>query len=291
VEQILLSIGKIAEQNANEEWSLADETPALKLPSLKISTPKINDVSVNKTAIEESFTVNAINNNSYGGANYNEVNAAFNKLKTNVPSALSDAINGALASLSSSFDSKDLESSINKFFTDFKRFLDTELKTAFTAMQTVERRSRLLWWKEAVYSQQLEKSYREIERELRPIVMAYDLYEQLPNITPINVDYLLRDTLFQLNDKSDETTKFSDILSAIETSPNKLLLQNCFNEIEMKEKKRISVTDFIYLLVKGEVETKNILKHTGISPEKNVTPCDLSVMVLHDLLSNRIAKS
>ncbi|KAA6333528.1 hypothetical protein EZS27_018075 [termite gut metagenome] len=292
VKQILLSIGGVAEQNANKEWSLADEIPTLKLPALKIAPIKVNKPEIKADILTSAFETTPIVNQYQSCPSYTSVSNAFNQLKTNVPSALSVAINDALTSLVSSFDSKELELSINKFFTDFKKSLDAELKASFTAMQAVERRSRLLWWKEASYSQHLEKSYREIDRELRPIVMAYDLYEQLPDITPVSVDYLLRDTLFQLNDKSNETIKFSDALSAIETSAYKSLLQGCFNGIKIEDKeRRISITNFIYLLVREKINAKDVLKHTGIDPQKNVTPCDLSVMILHDLLSNRIAES
>jgi hypothetical protein len=288
VEKILLNTGGIAEENANNEWALGNDIPELKLPNLKISSPKIGDISINKSELEKSFVVSTINSNNYGGA----TNAAFTQLKTAVPSAISSAIDTAFKSLTTSLDFKDFDSSINKFFIDFKKSLDKELKSAFISMQAVERRSRLLWWKEALYSQHLKKSYREIDKELRPVVMAFDLFGQLPNITPVSVDYLLRDTLFQLNDKTDDAVKFSDLLSAIEKSSNKTSLNSCFNgqEIENKDR-RITITDFIYLLVEGEVKSNDLLKHTGIDPKKTVTPCYLSVMVLHDLLSNRIAES
>ena len=266
--------------------------PELKLPTLKLMAPKIDEISVTKTSIEKSFDISPINTTSYSGANHIETNAAFTKLKTEVPSAISNTINTAFKNLATGLNFKDFDASISKFFADFKKSLDRELKVTFIAMQAVERRSRLLWWKQALYSQHLKKSYREIDRELRPIVMAFDLYNQLPCITPVSVDYLLRDALFQLNDKTDEAVKFSDILSAIENNSNKVLLEGSFNGNEVNNKdRRITISDFIYLLVKGEVKTKDLLKFTGIDPKKTVTSCDLSVMILHDLLCNRIAES
>ncbi|MDL2282124.1 hypothetical protein LJC44_03280 [Parabacteroides sp. OttesenSCG-928-G06] len=292
VEKILLSIGEVAEQNANEEWALKEVEPSIKLSTLKANPIKFNKIEVKKDSIETAFEVTPVNNQYNSCAGTTSTNNAFNELKTKAPDAIINALNGAFTTFLSGFDSKNFETSINKFFTDFKKSLDTELKSSFTSMQAVERRSRLLWWKEALYSQHLKKSYREIDKELRPIVMAFDLYNQLPNITPVSVDYLLRDTLFQLNDKTDEAVKFSDILSAIENSPSNPLLEGCFNGNEVDNKdRRITISDFIYLLVKGEVKTKDLLKCTGIDPKKTVAPCDLTVMVLHDLLSNRIAKS
>lgn len=292
VDTILLSIGEVAEENATEEWALEETDPSIKLPSLKAKPIKFNTVEIKKDSIEAAFGVTGVNNQYNSCAGQVSVNNAFGELKTQVPSAIVNSINGAFTTLLSGFDSKDFETSVNKFFVDFKKSLDKELKSSFMAMQAVERRSRLLWWKEALYSQHLKKSYRDITKELRPVILAFDLYNQLPSITPVSVDYLLRDTLFQLNDKVNEPVKFSDIISAIENSPNKALLEGCFNGNEVDKKdRRITISDFICLLVKGEVKTKDLLKYTGIDPKKTVTPCDLAVMVLHDLLSNRIAES
>lgn len=292
VENTLISIGEVAEQNATNEWALGNVMPELNLPTLKLVAPKIGEISIDKTSIEKSFNISQINSTSYSGANTSETNAAFTKLKTEVPSAISNTINTAFKTLATSLDFKDFNTSISKFFTEFKKSLDRELKVTFIAMQAVERRSRLLWWKEALYSQHLKKSYRDIDRELRPIVMAFDLYNQLPNITPVSVDYLLRDTLFQLNDRSDDAIKFSDILSTIEISPNKASLKGCFNRKKIEDKdRRLTIMDFIFLLVEEDVKAKDLLKFTGVNPKKTVTSCDLSVMVLHDLLSNRIIES
>lgn len=288
VEKILLSIGEVAEQNANEEWSLADDISTLKLPSLKVAPIKIEkSLSKDTLSIEiPTLTQNPSYNNNV--AHLPPIQQAFNILAKDIPERIITALEGLTLTASL----VDFNQSLEKFFADFKKSLDKELKSSFTAMQAVERRSRLLWWKEALFSQHLKKSYREINKELRPIVMAFDLYNQLPNITPVSVDYLLHDTLFQLNDKTDEAVKFSDILSAIENSPNKVSLEGSFNGNEVDNKdRRITISDFIYLLVKGEVKTKDLLKCTGIDPKKTVTPCDLTVMVLHDLLSNRIAES
>jgi len=291
VEKVLLSIGVVAEQNATNKWALSDNPSSLKLGSLKVSNSQIKIPPINEDELTKGITA-AIKSIS-PSTNYTAANGLHSTWGETFASELSKGItNSVNTSLDNiTFDSTLFETSLNKFFTEFKKSLDSELKSSFTAMQAVELRSRLLWWKEALYSQHLKKSYRETEKELRPIVMAYDLFLQLPNITPVSVDYLLKDTLFQLNDKSDEPIRFSEILSAIENSPGKTSLDGCFNGEEVDNKEiRMTITDFIYLLVKGEAKTRDLLKSTGIDPRKTVTHCDLSVMVIHDLLSNRIAE-
>lgn len=285
VEKILSTIGEIAEKNANDEWALVNESPSLKLPSLKVSPIEIektlskDDLSISVPTLKQNPTYN--NNVPH----LPSVQEAFNNLSTEIPNKITTALKGLTLSVSL----VDFNQSLEKFFSDFKKSLDKELKSSFSAMQSVEQRSRLLWWKETLYSTHLKKSYRETNQELRPIVMAYDLYYQLPNTAPISVDYLLKDTLFLLNDKVDEAAKFSDILSSIENSDKKLELKGCFNETIREG--RITITDFIYFLVEEKVKSKDLLKYTGIDAKKTITPCGLSVMILHDLLSNWIARS
>lgn len=292
VENILLSIGQFAEQNAIEKWALSENPPSLKLGSLKVSNsqvkiPTINKDELTKGVIAAIKSTNPTTNHTVAhGLNSSWGETFASELSKYVTNSVNTSFN------SITFDSVSFEMSINKFFVDFKKSLDTELKSSFIAMQAVERRSRLLWWKETLYSQHLKKSYREIDKELRPIVMAFDLYNQLPQITPVSVDYLLRDTLYQLDNKTNEAVKICDILSVIENNPNKTLLQGCFNGPEIEdENRRITITDFIYLLVKEKKTTNELLDFTGIAPTKAVTSCDLAVMVLHDLLSNRIVES
>lgn len=288
VEQIISTIGEIAEKNANEEWALSNELSSIKLPTLKTGLIKMSPTQVLPSDFTAGFdiydSIPSERTYIYGDT----LHPTFAKLKLAAPKIIASGVNKALNSLSSGLDYSDFESSINKFFTDFKKSLDKELKSSFSAMKSVEQRSLLLWWKETLYSTHLKKSYRKTNQEIRPIVMAYDLFQQLPEIAPISVDYLLKDTLYLLNDKVDEAIKFSDILSAIENSEKKSELEGCFYKT-MRDG-RISITDFIYLLSEGKVKSKDLLKYTGIDPKKTVTPCELSVMILHDLQSNWIAQ-
>src|SRR3546814_8965848 len=110
----------------------------------------------------------------------------------------------AFSGLSSSLSPNSIEKPINKFFTDFKKSLDQVLKTSFYSIQAVERRSKLLWWKETLYSSSLKDSYRSVNEIVQPIIMADDLYQQLHDIAPVSVDYLLKDTLLLLNNKAKD---------------------------------------------------------------------------------------
>jgi hypothetical protein len=117
--------------------------------------------------------------------------------------------------------------------------------------------------------------------------MGADLNIQLPEITPISVDFLLRDTLYLLNDKQDESTKFKDYLAAISEASLKTTLKPYFDELN-EEGGRISITDFIGLLVNDRITATDFQNRTGISDEEQITLTELSVAILHDLLTQRL---
>ena len=181
-----------------------------------------------------------------------------------------------------------IEDPINKFFTAFKKSLDQNLKSSFASILAVERRSKLLWWKETLYSPSLRKSYREVPQPILPIVMGSDLNEQVAEITPISVDYLLRDTLLILNEKKGEKIKFKDFFYSLTKNSTKSEVTNLLPEINDSDG-RISVTDFIILFLNEKAKLKDFTERTGIKQDDEVSSEDLSVTIFHDLLTKRLS--
>ena len=176
------------------------------------------------------------------------------------------------------------EVTINKFFSEFKKSLDQVLKSSFVSIQAVERRSKLLWRKETLYSSSLKDSYRSVDEVIQPIIMAYDLYQQLSAIVPVSVDFLLRDTLLLLNNKAGSKIKFSELLKELSTDTNKAILKEYFEDFDVISE-RMPITDFIALLVHEKVEPSSLKQYTGIEDKEQVSLTDISVFILHDLMA------
>lgn len=288
VEKMLTDLGEIAETNAIEEWSLIEEEPVLKLASLKIGSLKFEAVKLDETKFKEKFK-EAFTNASTGhgpqhGLHEPNYQAHFISKATN---AIATSFNSALEELNKSLSSTNIETPINKFFVEFKKSLDTNLKNSFTSLTVVERRSKLLWWKETLYSPSQKRSYRGLDKSLLPILMSSDLNDQVPEVTPISVDYLLRDTLFPLINRQDMAVKFSDYLTEVSKSNLKPILKSYFSNL-IETKGRISITDFIALLLNDKINIKDFQARTGIEENEEITLVELSVIVLHDLLTKRL---
>ncbi|MBN8568068.1 MAG: hypothetical protein J0M18_00435 [Ignavibacteria bacterium] len=287
VHEMLITLGENAEEDAVSEWSLIEEEPALKLGTLKVSDFKFGSIELDKEQLKTGMLI-AIQNDPTGHGTGHGGNSQWGKHFAEKSSdAISQSFTAALNEFNKSLSPTAIETPINKFFTEFKKTLDANLKTSFSSLTAVERRSKLLWWKETLYSPSQKRSYRGLEKNLLPALMGFDLNNQVPKITPISVDYLLRDTLYLLIDKQDTPVKFSDYLIQISTENIKSILKPLFNKLNENEG-RISVTDFISLLLNGRVNIKDFKLRTGIDEAETITLTDLSVVVLHDSLIQRL---
>lgn len=287
VDEMLNALGEIAERNAVEEWSLIEEEPSLKIGTLKIADFKFSSIELDRENLKNELRT-AINNDSTGhGSQHGGSSNWGAHFASKSSEAIANAFKTALDQFNKSLSPTTIETPINKFFTEFKKALDANLKTSFSSLTAVERRSKLLWWKETLYSGSQKRSYRGLDRNLLPVLMSSDLNNQVPEITPISVDYLLRDTLFLLIDKQDVPIKFFDYLTHISRENLKPVLKSCFDNFTECEG-RISVTDFMALLVNGRIEIKDFKAKTGIDETETTTLADLSVVVLHDLLTQRL---
>jgi len=287
VEVMLNSLGEIAEKKAVEEWSLIEEEPALKLGTLKVSDFKFGTIELDKTQLKADMKVAIEQEPSGHGAQHGGNSVWGQHFATKSSEGIAKAFKTALDEFNKSLSPTAIETPINKFFAEFKKTLDTNLKTSFSSLIAVERRSKLLWWKETLYSSSQKRSYRGLDKNLLPILMSSDLNNQVPDITPISVDYLLRDTLFLLIDKEDSKFTFSDYLIEISNEGLKPILKSCFDNLDEGEG-RISITDFIALLVNDRINIKDFKTRTGIEDSEEITLTELSVVVLHDLLTQRL---
>lgn len=281
IEKLINDLGELAEKDAINEWSLIEEEPALKIGVLKIIDFKFGEVTVDKQNLKTSL-VAACQRTPEGYNSYQHPDQWGSSFGEKASETISQTLQKTVENFSKTLTPNAIEAPINKFFTDFKKALDSSLKTSFSSLVAIERRSKLLWWKETLYSSSLKKSYRELDKNLLPIVLSSDYYYQLPAITPISADYLLKDVFYLLNEKKNETVKFIDYLTKI--SKEKLILKDYFGKLN-ETMGRITVTDFIALVVNDKVSINDFYKRTGIKEDELISYSDLSVSILHDFLT------
>lgn len=287
VETLLTELGDIAEENAADEWSFIEDEPKLKLRPLKLNNIKFEQAAIDSDKLQLKLKLAIANEPGGHSANGHGGNSIWgDHFAKNATEGIATAFNEAIVNLTGSLSPDTIESPINKFFAEFKKSLDENLKISFSSLRAVERRSKLLWWKETLYSTSLKKSYSGLDINLLPILMGIDLNNQIPLITPISVDYLLRDTLLLLNDKKNESIKFADFLKNISEESCKTTLKPLLDLNE--EEGRISITDFIALLINDRISIKDFQSRTGIEEKAESSMDEIAVSILHDLLVRRL---
>jgi len=289
VHTLLTELGEISETHAIEEWSLIEEEPKLKLSTLKVSNLELGKIEIDDEIVRTKLNEALSNSPSGHGPQHGLHQANYKEhFKEKTTQAITESFNSAFNDIDKALNPSAIEDSINKFFTSFKKSLDENLKSSFASILAVERRSKLLWWKETLYSPLLKKSYREVSQTILPIIMGLDLNNQVAKITPISVDYLLRDTLLILNKKKGEKIKFKDFFNSLTKDSTKSEVTNLLPEINESDG-RISVTDFIVLFLNDKTKLKDFTERTGVKLDDEVSIEDLSVTIFHDLLTKRLS--
>ena len=288
VKKLLTELGEIAETHASKDWSLIENEPTIKLSPLKLKDIKSSQTELNTETLRSKL-LEAIQDSPDGHtAQVHGGNSPWGEhFADKSTEGIANAFNSAIQKIGASLSQETIETPINNFFTAFKKTLDENLKAAFSSFIALERRSKLLWWKESLYSPSLQRSYRDLSNIILPLIMAFDLNSQVAKVTPVSVDYLLRDTLYILNDKKNEVLKFKDLLSALSKDSIKSQLREYFIALNENEG-RISITDFLGLFLHERVKARDFPERTGIENDEEITLNDFSVVVFHDLLIQRL---
>ena len=284
VSDILIQLANISEKNATEEWSIVEEEPNLKLGTLKIGNLQFNNITFAEDELRAKLKT-AAKNDPQGHGPYHHPEPWSEHFKQHAGDGIVGILKSSFEELSKSLNPSSFETPINKFFTDFKKSLDLVLKNSFNTIKAVERRSKLLWWKETLYSASLKNSYRTVDTFIQPIIMANDLYHQLPDITPVSVDFLLKDTILLLNNSANTPMPFAQIIDELTKEENNQILKEYFDDFERVER-RNTIYHFLSLLIHEKVQSTSLTQFTGIDLTEQISLTDLAVILLHDLMAD-----
>lgn len=81
--------------------------------------------------------------------------------------------------------------------------IEAALESFSSATAGLQRRTYLLWWKEALFSPSVHASYVEMPAFQASALMALDLHQQVPTFSPASVSFFLKDAIRCLPAESD----------------------------------------------------------------------------------------
>lgn len=150
----------------------------------------------------------------------------------------------------------------------------------------------ILWWKQALYSPRLARSYRDLPPYLACIVMALDLSDIISSPYPISVDYIFKETiqdLFEATDKNNNNLiTFAELLQTLVTPNLQDTLRELTNNTECPNG-RTSLLKFLSAFVHGNCQNaEEITSKVGVNLSDKITLPDFGVWLFCDLQAEKL---
>jgi hypothetical protein len=146
----------------------------------------------------------------------------FAKLMT---SAIADAVDAVAAELAPS--PVDLSEPLSSLAKSVSTHVEAALASFSGATAGLQRRTNLLWWKEALYSPSAHESYLEMPVFQASALMALDLHEQVPTFSPASVSAFLKEAIRCLPvEPESEGTGRRDIATLVRDAKTAAFMQS-----------------------------------------------------------------
>lgn len=288
LQTFLHQLGNQAEDNAIEEWSV-DEEPQIQLPALSFQSNQTNPAVDVKQLTE--FMIAASGPNGADGVARQNSNPYWSnnaqhwvyqfapKAAQGIASVVNNGVNQNITTL---------QNTINNYFKQLGKNIETALQGAIKSTVAVEQRSQLLWWKETLYSRKLQKSYRKLNKFECAIAMAWDLYLMLPDIFPVSVDYILQESFCQIHGHEAEKITIQQFVQYVNDEANSDFLKQYVSNTVVSEK-RITLVELMSIIIYTKANIAQEIMRLGIAPDKPLSYEAFGVWILHNLASKCLA--
>ena len=285
----LESIGNIYEREAENQWSISSESNFGSPAQVTLNTT-VNYSPVNADTLTADLLAASSQNNQKGenpGNTYNNWNTWPDFFSKRAGEGLAKEMNRALTSQSLSLK-KGLDgynTQLNEYFSGLGKYFEGISKQMILGTQSIQRRSQLLWVKEALFSVGQKTSYRDIPKSNLPFVLAKDMQILITFIYPVSVDYFTKEILRNVITDADTRLSFSNLLEADKLKS----VQSTLGTQNIIDSSRKSLSSYIQRLVSNQTTIEQMESETGIKPESEISLADFAIYLLHDLQSIKLA--
>jgi hypothetical protein len=183
---------------AEAEWATPD---AITVDPLKYTPPAAVSADFDAPKLDRSELQAKIFSATgpWGGNNQNRhhlqnnIQAWAQDFADRMSSAIAEAMDGMAAQLAPA--PIDLSDPLSKLAKAVNVHVERAFASFSGATAGLQRRTNLLWWKEAFYSPSAHASYRDMPPFEASALMALDLHEQVPTYSPASVSAFLREAI------------------------------------------------------------------------------------------------
>jgi len=298
--QFLLEIGNKVEEVARTNWSILENAKVDTIAPIEITLPKVSQGNVRGAEIESHLKAAAVHSGWAAQAGGGENPYAQGQNNFNWPNffaeraakGLSEEINTALSTQNKSLTSisDSIQEALGSYLADIKPYLEQVSSSILRSSQSLNKRSDLIWWKQALYSPRLKSGYRTLDPLALAVCMAVDLADNVSPIHPTSVDFFLKETLRDvLGDETDTEVVVTELLEQLQqlSDSEKQLLDDLSNENENRK----SLGACMANMMKDKMDADAFFKHSGLEKKAKISLGELTVWLFHDLQASTLANA
>jgi hypothetical protein len=275
-------LGDECETHSSSEWRTG-EIAAENLPEFEIKLPPIQVTQVDQAELTKGFSDAAGPNNqqseSFGNPNPHWPNQAQNwawQFAPRAASAVAASVNKALAATSPAI--KGLSDQLAPALKKHAKVLG---KWVIGSVQRNERFTALLWWKQALYSPKLRRSYRELSPAGTVIALSFDLGSVSGAPVPLSVEYFLRESIRNVLPEDSKLT-LAELITAVKINDE---IEPCLPPAPSGSPHRISLREFFSIVRQGVPPDELISCYTGIVASTSLPVSEWAVWLLRERLA------
>jgi hypothetical protein len=215
---VVNEIEAAVDSRAEQDWATPASIQVGRLQIGAIPPVKIanSSVTIARDSLKQKFTDAAKANGIYPQNNPNQ-------WAQNFGNSLADAIADVLEEISAKAKVApvDLTMPLQQLTTDVSSYMTKSMQAFGAAMSGLQRRTNLIWWKQALFSASKQKSYRAFPITIASALMALDLYQQIPTFSPASVSAFLEEAVRSLPSSPDAGNEaLKDVLREACESPS-----------------------------------------------------------------------
>ena len=204
--------------------------------------------------------------------------------------AIAEAINGMAEDLAPV--PVDLSGPLSTLAKAVTAHVEKALSSFSGATTGLQRRTNLLWWKEALYPPSAHESYLDLPPFEASALMALDLHEQVPTYSPASVSAFLRETIRSLPVIGDGKYNGERDVASLVDDARKIACMQPFRALAAKYTTepvgRGPLLSLIgHLRSSGTIEAITLRTLGGVDASTNMTPAEWGTYLFRELQSAR----
>ncbi len=299
---IVEEVERRVDLRAEAEWATPGSisVPPMKYSAPKLSAPEVRVGEVPTGALQTGMMAAAgpTTLNQQGSAVHTNGNQHspqqqqhwVSEFGRRAGTAIADAVNAALGEIE--VNQPDLAQPFGKLAEAVSGYVDETLKAVSAATAGLQRRTNLLWWREALFSPSAGTSYRTLPPSVAAALMALDMFDAVPLFSPASVSAFLGEAVLRLGGTADAAKRtVCDLVTEAQDEAALAPLRSAAARLAAEPEGRGPLLALIgHPAHTGARDAASFQRLTGVPAESALDPVAWSGWLFRELQASKAAK-